>query len=89
MKINIGMIKKGLGIPKNQNQFYASVATLAVLAVLLKRQAFQIDFPANGYTFALLAITRITTIHTVFRVHRIFPHVQQNRFLLFHLTFSA
>lgn len=60
------LYKNGLEILKNQNQFYASVAT-----------------------FALLAVIRITAIHTVFRVHRIFPHVQQNRFPVFHLTFFA
>ena len=34
-----GTLKKGLGISQKSNQFYASVATLAVLAVHQKQQA--------------------------------------------------
>lgn len=34
--INRGTSKKGLGIPKNKNQFCASVAVLAVLALFQK-----------------------------------------------------
>ena len=49
-------IKKGLGNSQKENEIFVSVATLAMLAILSKRQADKIFIFANGYSFAVIAI---------------------------------
>ena len=50
--------KRAWEIPKNKNEIFVSVATLAMLAILSKWQADKNFIFANGYSFAVLSIKK-------------------------------